>query len=121
MTGPVPDPVPLNLYAWLVGNTKGDIERAIRYSKQSIQICEKYPTIYPNPGGFYDTLAHCYANKKDYVRAVETQQKAAELEPHSGIIAEKLKVFEAAREAQKKEQASATEDKVDGPAPALPR
>jgi len=77
----------LNEYAWLVGNTKGDIDQAIEYSKKSLELK-------PNTGGFYDTLAHCYVRKGDLEAAVKAQRKAAELEPHSGIIARKLAEFE---------------------------
>jgi len=75
-----------NQYAWLVGNTEGDLDKALRYSKRSIELNPDY-------GGYYDTLAHVYFAKGEYEKAVEVQTKAAELEPHSGLIARKLKVF----------------------------
>lgn len=85
-----------NQYAWLVGNTEGDKDAALRYSKKSLELS-------PDAGGYYDTLAHVYAGKGDYKNAVETQTKAAKLEPHSRAIQEKLKLFrEKLREQEKK-------------------
>ena len=75
-----------NQFAWLVGNTEGDFDEALRYSKKSIELKPGY-------GGYYDTLAHVYFAKGDYENALKTQTKAAELEPHSGQIARKLAVF----------------------------
>jgi len=75
-----------NQYAWLVGNTEGDLDRALKYSKRSIELNPDY-------GGYYDTLAHVYFAQGEYEKAVEVQTKAAELEPHSGLIARKLAVF----------------------------
>jgi tetratricopeptide (TPR) repeat protein len=77
----------LNQYAWLIGNTEGDIDKAIRYSQESL-------AIRPQQAGYLDTLAHCYAGKGDYESAVRYQSQAAELEPHSGLISRKLKVFQ---------------------------
>ena len=76
-----------NGFAWLVGNTEGDMDEALKFSKKSLEMR-------PNAGGYYDTLAHIYAfGKKDYENAVKNQTKAAELEPHSRIICEKLEFF----------------------------
>jgi len=76
-----------NEFAWLVGNTIGDVDEAIRLSHKSLDIM-------PDNGGFFDTLAHCYHRKGDYAAAVKYQRRAIELEPHSGIIQRKMKVFE---------------------------
>jgi len=75
-----------NQYAWLVGNTEGDQDKALKYSKRSIELNPEY-------GGYYDTLAHVHFARGEYEKAVEVQTKAAELEPHSGLIARKLEVF----------------------------
>ena len=84
-----------NQYAWLVGNTEGDKDAAIRYSKRSIELM-------PDAGGYYDTLGHAYAGKGDYKNAVEAQTKAAKLEPHSRQIHEKLKLFQEKLKEQEK-------------------
>ncbi len=80
------DPSMYNQYAWLVGNTEGDFDEALRCSQKSLEL-------QPGEGGYYDTLAHVYFGRGDYENAVKTQTKAAELEPHSGLIQRKLEVF----------------------------
>jgi len=80
------DPTPYNQFAWLIGNTQGDFEEALRYSKRSLQLR-------PQSGGYLDTLAHVYFGMGDYENAVKTQTKAIELEPHSGLIRRKLDFF----------------------------
>ncbi len=91
------DPGGYNQYAWLVGNTEGDLDAALEYSKKSIELR-------PGSGVYYDTLAHVYFGRGDYENAVKTQVMAAELEPHSGLIARQLEVFRRKWEQQKKEQ-----------------
>jgi len=83
-----------NEFAWLIGNTEGDYDEAVKQSQISIELS-------PDTGGFYDTLAHCYYGKGDYENAVKYQAKAVELEPHSGLIVEALGVFRRALAAQK--------------------
>jgi len=88
--GDEPDnPAWYNQYAWLAGNTEGDLDKALRYSRKSLELR-------PDAGGYYDTLAHVYFARGEYQKAVETQQKAVELEPHSPIMRQKLEVFRAA-------------------------
>ncbi|MFO0901843.1 MAG: hypothetical protein U0939_02515 [Pirellulales bacterium] len=78
-----------NQYAWLVGNTDGDVDEAIRLSHRSIELM-------PKTGSYLDTLAHCYFAKKDYANAVKYQTLAAQRDPHSLQIQRQLKVFQAA-------------------------
>jgi tetratricopeptide (TPR) repeat protein len=85
----------LNQYAWLVANTEGDFDEAIRCSLRSIQF-------QPNAGGYYDTLGHAYFGKGDYENAVKYQTRAAELDPHSLIIRNKRDLFRKKLEEQKK-------------------
>ena len=75
-----------NQLAWLVANTEGDFDEAIRFSQKSLQMSR-------NNGGYLDTLGRCYFAKGDYEKAVECQTKATELEPHSGQIARQLELF----------------------------
>ncbi len=86
-----------NQLAWLVGNTEGDMDEALRYSQKSIELS-------PKSGGYYDTLAHVHFAMGQYEKAVETQTKAAELEPHSGVIRRKLEEFRKKREEEKKKE-----------------
>ena len=76
-----------NQYAWLVGNTAGDLDNALKCSLKSLEL-------EPETGGYYDTLAHVYFAKGDYENAVKSQTKAAKLEPHSGVIGRKLELFQ---------------------------
>jgi tetratricopeptide (TPR) repeat protein len=89
------NPALYNEFAWLVGNTEGDFDEALKYSQKSLELS-------PDNGGLYDTLARvCYA-KGDYESALKNQQKAAELEPHSGQIAKQLELFKKAQEEHRK-------------------
>jgi tetratricopeptide (TPR) repeat protein len=91
------DPTNYNQLAWLIANTVGDLDEALRCSRASI---EKSPD--RDIGGYYDTLAHVYFAKKDYENAVKHQTKAAEMEPHSGQILRKLDLFRKKLDEQKK-------------------
>ena len=91
------DATAYNQFAWLVANTEGDLEAALEFSKKSIELS-------PASGGFYDTLAHVYFAKGDYQKAVETQTKALQLDPHSKLIARQLGVFRKKWEETKKEK-----------------
>ena len=84
-----------NQFAWLIANTEGNFDEALKYSKRSVEL-------QPASGGLYDTLAHVYYAKGDFENAVKTQEKALELEPHSGLIKKKLEVFKKALEEKKK-------------------
>ncbi len=78
-----------NQFAWLVSNTVGDYEEAIRCSKKSLELR-------PDTGGYYDTLGRCYYANGDYANAVKCQRRAVELEPFSGQIQRQLELFEKA-------------------------
>ena len=64
------NPSPYNQLAWLVGNTEGDFDEALRFSLKSLELK-------PDEGGFYDTLARVYFAKGD----VENARKAAGKSP----------------------------------------
>lgn len=80
-----------NDFAWLVANTEGDFDEAIRASRESLEG-------QTDNGAYHDTLARCYYAKGDYENAVKHQIRAAELEPHSGLIAKQLEWFRQAYE-----------------------
>jgi tetratricopeptide (TPR) repeat protein len=83
-----------NEYAWLIGNTEGDLDRAIEYAHKAVELA-------PDEGGLFDTLAHCYAAKKDVANAVKYQTRAAELDPYSRQIARALEEYRKALGAAK--------------------
>jgi len=84
-----------NQLAWLVGNTEGDYDEAVRCSQRSLELR-------PNTAGYLDTLGRCYYSKGDYANAVKHQTRAVELEPHSGQIRRQLELFKKALEASVK-------------------
>ncbi len=86
-----------NQFAWLVSNTVGDYDAAIRSSHKSLELR-------PDTGGYYDTLGRCYYAKKDLENALKYQRRAAELEPHSGQIRAQLELFEKDFAASQKEK-----------------
>jgi hypothetical protein len=79
---------PFNQYAWLIANTEGDFDLALQYSHKSLEIM-------PDTASYLDTLAHCYAAKRDFKNAVHYQTRAVELEPHTMQIQRSLKRFQA--------------------------
>lgn len=89
-----------NNYAWLIGNTEGDMDEALRYAQKAVEL-------EPEMAGYYDTLAHVYASKGDLAGAVKAQAKAAKLEPHSGLIRRALDDFRKRLEEKKKSEAAA--------------
>ena len=75
-----------NEYAWLVANTEGDVEKATRYSRLSLDKA-------PDESSFLDTLAHCHAAAGRMPAAVRTQSLAHRLEPHGRTIQRNLERF----------------------------
>jgi tetratricopeptide (TPR) repeat protein len=80
------DSSPYNQYAWLVGNTEGDMDEALRCAKKAVEL-------QPDTAGYIDTLAHVHFARGEYAEAVKQQSKAVELDPHSGLLRYKLEVF----------------------------
>jgi Flp pilus assembly protein TadD len=78
-----------NQLAWLLSNTTGDYDEALRSSLRSLDL-------HPKSAGYLDTLGRCYYAKGDYENAVRTQAEAVELEPHSCQIRRQLELFQAA-------------------------
>ena len=86
-----------NQFAWIVGNTTGNMQEALDHALQAVKLS-------PESGAYLDTLAHVYFyGLKDYDKAVETQAKAVKFMPHSGLIVKKYEQFRkaAAGEASK--------------------
>jgi len=75
-----------NEYAWLVANTEGDLARATRYSKRSLELDF-------DSASFLDTLAHCYAADKNPKEAIRCQVVASRKDPGSNTIQKNLKKF----------------------------
>jgi tetratricopeptide (TPR) repeat protein len=75
-----------NQYAWLVGNTIGDYDQAVKLSHKSLELR-------PNYAGFLDTLGRCYYGKGDFASAVKYQSQAVKLNSSSGQIRKQLEFF----------------------------
>ena len=100
------EPQNYNQFAWLVGNTKGDSDEALRCAKLAVEMS-------PASGAFFDTLAHVHFGRGELEAAVKYQVHAARLEPHSGLIVKQLAFF---REKLKEKQAVDAEKKPTPPA-----
>ena len=83
------DPNGYNEYAWLVANTEGDVQKAIRYSRRSLELGGENSS-------YLDTLAHCRFAAGDQAAAIRIQSLARRLEPHSRTIRRNLDRFRAA-------------------------
>jgi len=76
-----------NQLAWLISNTEGDFDEALRCSLRSLELR-------PDTSGYLDTLGRCYFAKGEYEKAIQAQSRAVELEPHSGQIRRQLEFFQ---------------------------
>jgi hypothetical protein len=76
-----------NEYAWLVANTEGDLQKAIRFSKLSL--VKSFDS-----SSYLDTLAHCQAAAGNKAAAVRTQTLALRQEPHNRTIRKNLARFQ---------------------------
>lgn len=83
---------PYNQFAWLIGNTLGETDKAL--ANEAVQYSHKSLEIRPDAAGYLDTLGRCYYAQGDLEKAVQYQSKAAELDPHSGLIRGQLELFQ---------------------------
>ncbi|HMC12360.1 MAG TPA: hypothetical protein VKH44_13765, partial [Pirellulaceae bacterium] len=90
--------VECNQYAWLVGNTFGDYQKAVKLSEESVKICRQLPERKTDYPGFLDTLGRAYYGAGDVANAVKHQSMAVALNPVSGQIRRQLEFFQ--KEAQ---------------------
>jgi tetratricopeptide (TPR) repeat protein len=76
-----------NQFSWLVGNTIGNYDDAVKLSHLSLEM-------QPNYAGYLDTLGRCYYAKGDVENAVKYQSEAVKLSPYSGQIRRQLEYFQ---------------------------
>ncbi|MHB8951652.1 MAG: tetratricopeptide repeat protein [Pirellulaceae bacterium] len=76
-----------NQLAWLIANTEGDADEAIKCSLQSLALL-------PDRSGFLDTLGRCYYAKGDLANAIKFQTRAVALDPHSPTMLAQLEFFQ---------------------------
>ncbi|MBN1909587.1 MAG: hypothetical protein JW818_07610, partial [Pirellulales bacterium] len=84
-------PIPRNRLAWLVANTEGDLDEALRAAKEAT-------ALQPNNSSYHDTLGHCFFAKGDFANAVKSQIRAVEMEPYNLGMRKSLERFRKAYE-----------------------
>jgi tetratricopeptide (TPR) repeat protein len=78
---------PCNEFAWLVANTEGDLDEAMRFSHRSLELSG-------GRGSYWDTLARVCFAKGEYARAVKYQTHAAEQLPHNRFVQKQFVLFQ---------------------------
>jgi tetratricopeptide (TPR) repeat protein len=86
-----------NQWAWLVSNTEGDFQKAIRYSQRSLDLLPEGAS----SAGYLDTLGRCYFAAGDYKNAVKYQREAVAKDGSMQVLQRQLDVFETALASQK--------------------
>lgn len=84
------EPNGYNHYAWLVSNTEGDFEKAIRYSLKSLELS-------PDTPSYLDTLGRCYFAAGDLENAIKSQRQAVKMHPQVKVMQKQLEMFEKAQ------------------------
>ncbi|HEX7447303.1 MAG TPA: tetratricopeptide repeat protein [Pirellulales bacterium] len=92
------DPSPYNQLAWLLANTDGDRNEALRCSQKSLELVRADPDSTGSEASLLDTLGHCYFALGDYENAVKYQSRAVKLDERSGLMSKALNEFRAALE-----------------------
>ena len=87
------NPTPYNQFAWLIANTEGDYQEALRYSEKSLELVRAEPAYAGSEASFLDTLGRCYYAVGDLENAVKAQSKAVEFDPESGLMSKQLEFF----------------------------
>jgi tetratricopeptide (TPR) repeat protein len=75
-----------NNYAWLVSNTIGDQELALKRAKKAVELA-------PGSGGEMDTYARCLFRNGKLEEAIAMQTRAVERLPHSAQLKRQLEFF----------------------------
>ena len=87
------DPNAYNQWAWLVSNTEGDFQKAIRYSHRSIELIPSNAGESAG-GSFLDTLGRCYFAAGDVENAVKYQREAIKRVDYMQVMHRQLAQFE---------------------------
>ena len=88
-----------NQYAWLVSNTFGDFDKAVRASHKSVELRQELKR---EVGAYYDTLGRCYFAKGELDNAIKYQTQALKFDPHSGQMKRQLALFQKAKAEKEK-------------------
>lgn len=87
------DPSPYNQWAWLISNTEGDFQKAVRYSQKSLELNARGDS---GAASFLDTLGRCYYAVGDYENAVKCEQQALAKIGYMQVMHRQLALFEKA-------------------------
>lgn len=87
------EPTAYNQWAWLVSNTEGDFQKAIRYSKRSLELNDNGDS---GAASYLDTLGRCYYAAGDYENAVQCERQALEKVNYMQVMRRQLALFEKA-------------------------
>ncbi len=87
------DPSSYNQWAWLISNTEGDFQKAIRYSQRSLELDTHGDS---GAASFLDTLGRCYYAAGDYTNAVKYERQAIEKIKYMQVMQRQLALFEKA-------------------------
>lgn len=82
-----------NQWAWLVANTEGDYDKAVAYSRRSLELI-------PGTASFLDTLGRCCFAAGDIDQAIKYQRQAIEKMPYLQVMKRQLATFERAKAKQ---------------------
>jgi tetratricopeptide (TPR) repeat protein len=83
------NPLWYNHWAWLVSNTEGDYDQAVKHSLRSLELS-------PDSPSYLDTLGRCYYAAGQLDDAVRVQREAVRRHPHLQVMRDQLEVFESA-------------------------
>lgn len=97
------NPTPYNQFAWLIANTEGDYQEALRYSQKSLELVRAEPAYAGSEASFLDTLGRSYYAAGDLKNAIQAQSRAVELDPESGLMSKQLDFFRQEMEERKKQ------------------
>lgn len=87
------DPSAYNQWAWLVSNTEGDFQQAVRYSHRSVELNKHGES---GEASFLDTLGRCYYAAGDYENAVKYEREAVAKVDYLQVMQRQLALFEKA-------------------------
>lgn len=87
------DASPYNQWAWLVSNTDGDFQKAIRYSHRSLELNSNGAS---GEASYLDTLGRCYYAAGDFENAVKYEREAIAKVKYMQVMQRQLKLFEKA-------------------------
>ena len=80
-----------NQWAWLISNTEGDYQKAIRYSHRSIELNTRGESA---EASYLDTLGRCYYAVGDYENALRYQRQAIAKVDYMQVMHRQLALFE---------------------------